>query len=914
MNRASGEHNFICYDTTTEYEELVWTEYENEFGFVPHNYACWSSSATCGSRFRFDDQFITKENPTVCDCNDGVCTWSIERQDCSRGYEWIRMPINDLANHPFADKIVDFNDPSSTDPQTAFTAVNLYNTDSKTSYAFRQISAAVPIQNNQVVSNDDNAIGQGPNANYAWVLTQECESGSLEWVEGPFHCAPYETELDANSFKCQGDPRSHVMVDSRDYTRGWQEDAGRIIGICRFRENNEWVPGRLLQFKQYDPSKWGADKTLDTKPQCCPYTHFDNNFFARTQGCRIDRGWENRPYGTYDIRPYQFLYSGNCRSPGQAYWDNWSEWGECSKTCENGVISGTRSKTRSCVNGEVGDYGCHDNTPLELTEPCGMNLQCQSKGCYLDMNFVDFHRFRLAHVDGVKDSDFWQLNNVYTNRRFDLFAEPRDWSGFFPEGSMVASYRCFNPNTNILSGQEHDATCVCSGDSCDWDREMPSCTQHETDHAGYSWFMPPSATEGSYCVAANYGGVGIVQNGQCSISMATLPGTVKSQNYFKTTNAFVVTDDTPANVINEIFANTYPSFNTYYGGEAKQESDFYELSSTCGASAFKWVSVDEYSSETAVHLPTTFAWLHLEYNVRFQHERAHLCKVDYGYGKTCYGRYVNGKCGDVELSDNYSISILQLDQDNCSAQTGAWSDCVGESGTNCGPGTQSRDGVERACRGTCMEDHLKQYSDWESDDNGYVCNTPSYPLVCRDCMSQRSDHMEQSGSPVFAKYPMTATRYDEDELTWTCSGGGYWDVDYLTGERYYALAPGETCNFSCTQPMHKFYGAQSPSWYEYRTPKCHQRGYIHTMEYQFLPTESKDGRCVPDYCVLPSFGLWPINDNRQQGTRVSMGVECDGQIDHGSWVQAQEGARCKLVCTADNGKAYRADTYISDFE
>ena len=389
MNRASGEHNFICYNTAAVYEELIWTQYENEFGFVPHNYACWSTGATCGSRFRLEDQFITKANPTVCNCNDGVCSWTIERQDCSRGYEWIRMPINDLASHPLADKIVDFNDPSSTSPQTAFTAVNLYNTNSKNSYAFRQISAQVPITNNQVVTSDENNIGQTPNANYAWVLTQECSAGSLEWIQGPFNCAPYSTdELDSNGYKCQGDPRSHVMVDSRDWTRGWQESAGRIIGICRFRQNDKWVPGRLLHFKQYDSRE---NRELSTEPQCCPYDHFDNNFFDRTQGCRIDSGWQNRPYGTYSMRPYQFLYSGNCKTADQAYWDEWSEWGECSKTCDNGVISGTRTKTRGCVNGEIGDFGCHDNTPTELTEPCGMNLQCESKGCFLDMNFVDFH-------------------------------------------------------------------------------------------------------------------------------------------------------------------------------------------------------------------------------------------------------------------------------------------------------------------------------------------------------------------------------------------------------------------------------------------------------------------------------------------------------------------------------------------
>merc|ERR1712003_48129 len=114
------------------------------------------------------------------------------------------------------------------------------------------------------------------------------------------------------------------------------------------------------------------------------------------------------------------------------------------------------------------------------------------------MNFVDFNRFRLSHTTGVKDSQYWQENGVYTNRQDDLFADPRDWSGFFPEGSMVASYRCFNPNGNLADSQEHDATCVCSDGVCDWDREMPSCTQ-------YTWLMDNGAADGSICVSANSG-------------------------------------------------------------------------------------------------------------------------------------------------------------------------------------------------------------------------------------------------------------------------------------------------------------------------------------------------------------------------------------------------------------------------
>ena len=701
-----NDNSFICYNTAAEYQELDWTQYENEFGFVPHNYACWSETATCANRFRFEEQLITKSNPSVCECNDGECSWTLDRQDCSRGYEWIRMPINDLASHPLADKIVDFNDPSSTSPQSAFTAISLNSGNT-----FRKISAQVPIENNQVTYNDENDL----TGDLAWVLTQECESGSLEWVEGPFDCSPYSIEPGSVAFEgilCQGDPRSHVMVDAFDRLKdGFYMSAfGRVLGICRFQQDDQWVPGRLVQFDEWNSDYYG------TEPQCCPYTYFENHS-GSTQGCNWDvSSWRGAPHGHYGARPYQFLYSGNCLTADQARWSDWSEWGECSKTCDNGVVSGTRSKTRGCVNGDIGDYGCHDNTPTEVSEPCGMNLQCQSKGCFLDMNFVDFHRFRLSHVDGVKNSDYWQLNNVYTNRRYDLFGEPRDWSGFFPEGSMVASYRCFDPNTNILFDQEHDATCICNGDECDWDREMPSCTQHGTRHAGYSWFMPASSTEGSFCVAANYGGVGVVQNGKCHVEMAVLPEeNAQGYHYFKNTTVF--SQSTALSYItDQLFESTYGAFNTYHGDEAKLEADFYELSSACGETTFKWVSAEDFSSAKSVHLPTTFAWLHIRgedwsWLVKpFRHETAHLCKIDYQNGKTCYGRFVAGKCGDVEVDENIIVSILQIDDENCTSNKESWSDCIGESGANCGPGTQSRDGVERSCRGSCTEAHLEHHA------------------------------------------------------------------------------------------------------------------------------------------------------------------------------------------------------------
>ena len=52
-----------------------------------------------------------------------------------------------------------------------------------------------------------------------------------------------------------------------------------------------------------------------------------------------------------------------CPSPGQ-----WSEWGECSKSCGGG----TRTKTRECIN-QRDSYGNPCNQDLVETEKCNEN-------------------------------------------------------------------------------------------------------------------------------------------------------------------------------------------------------------------------------------------------------------------------------------------------------------------------------------------------------------------------------------------------------------------------------------------------------------------------------------------------------------------------------------------------------------
>ena len=94
------------------------------------------------------------------------------------------------------------------------------------------------------------------------------------------------------------------------------------------------------------------------------------------------------------------------------------------------------------------------------------------------------------------------------------------------------------------------------------------------------------------------------------------------------------------------------------------------------------------------------------------------------------------------------------------------------------------------------------------------CNQPSYPVECdksrwgesEKCIDKRDMHIEQSGSPVFAHYPLSSSRYNFDETPLVCDGtNGYWATDYLTGDQYYAAAPGENCSFTCKDPLYRIW-------------------------------------------------------------------------------------------------------------
>ena len=66
------------------------------------------------------------------------------------------------------------------------------------------------------------------------------------------------------------------------------------------------------------------------------------------------------------------------------YWSEWSDWSSCSKQCSNGISEGVRTKKRSCINANVGDFGCNDSTTTEIK---GMTHGDPSRDRSCDLSF-----------------------------------------------------------------------------------------------------------------------------------------------------------------------------------------------------------------------------------------------------------------------------------------------------------------------------------------------------------------------------------------------------------------------------------------------------------------------------------------------------------------------------------------------
>ena len=977
--RYSNMGKFNCYNTVDQQEGDAKGAhiYENDLGLVPHNYACfqaksnnWSEKLTCDPYSQVSEgmsERIESDNPIICNCNAGSCKWEdmanpdadaeSVRSDCTRGYEWIKLPI--APGSPFYENIVDFTT-GKTGGDTATSAIVVQ----KIAYAPAANFGWSPRINNNwarrvpidPVAKDEAGVFD-KNGRDAYALVAQCDAGEMNWVEGPYTCSqPCEKGADScfnddwGGFQCAGSPRVNPFYDvikkfskDMDHTSAadWSVDAW-VVAMCRFKdENDEWKMGNLLQFQWHYKYKSGWSSYWNSKEedfQCCPVGGSGaTGTPSDTLGCWPQRTLYQKEFqgegGSYNARPYQILDSFNCKTAGMGYWSEWSEWSDCSKQCSNGQSEGVRTKTRSCVNANVGEFGCHDSSTTEIKERCNMvqTADCDnSNRCTLDLNYIDWKRFRLGHSSGYdshydSQTAFWANQGVYYNVRENGwegekwsnkngFLMEKTWTGTFPEGTIVSGFRCVDPNTSARGAEEHSASCVCADGECDWDRQLPVCSTHGQNHSGYSWTMTSSPAAGAICVSANTGGVGVVVNGECSITMAN-----------EVHEFYMISNDA------EVFKGVYPAFNNYYdSGDARAESEFHTLGAnddSC-SDAFTWIAVSDLTDDTAmVNAPrmynqyemiNTLPDSYLDkaiYPTRWTRpgpykgmQATGICRVTYEDGKVCYGKYFDGKCGDYDVSgtdDNdsynntteydsnygYTYEVMVLaDKDGCSAPAAHnWSACS----VDCGIGTSTNGDETRSCHAVCE-------TDARSDQ---YCSVPKFP----NDSNPQSSGKGNSNVEVFADYPVTQGAIDaRTGLQLTCTGGGYWADDSITNDKYYVLAPGEKCTFSCDDNMFDRPHVMSESYAYWQSFTCDgNKGILDDDNWQHNWTQMPT--CDPEFCIYPSYGKW-LSKNIQ-GTKVEIGMNCpEGTIDNGDHVVVPKGVTCQLDCVAANGEGFRIDS------
>ena len=78
----------------------------------------------------------------------------------------------------------------------------------------------------------------------------------------------------------------------------------------------------------------------------------------------------------------------------------------------------------------------------------------------------------------------------------------------------------------------------------------------------------------------------------------------------------------------------------------------------------------------------------------------------------------------------------------------------------------------------------------------------------------------------------------------SCTGGGYWADDLITGDEYYVMAPNEKCSFSCDSNIFGGNAVLSESYGYWNTITCRgDKGLLDDIDWQHnwrqMPT------CVP---------------------------------------------------------------------
>lgn len=294
----------------------------NPYGLINHMWQCnldtydktgWS----CKNSISSQKTGLWKPNNTVqCECHEGKCAWGMtlggpEMVDCTAGYEWIQSPV--ASDHPFFDKLVDFDDPTKTgsDVVNAISSAH-YSDNGATSVhigswlsGIRMIADPVAKENDAFTGLPKTQSSRGRRGSF--LLINQCASGSLKWQSGPYNC----NDNDCNT--------KYVQLDDIDSfssmnLRGW---SGLIEssswssfsrhGICRIwnGESGKYVMGSLIKYPDQDPDQ--ENYTVNQPYQCCPmsWNALAEQNGGYTVGCTL------RAAG-HDAQPYDVLYSGDC--------------------------------------------------------------------------------------------------------------------------------------------------------------------------------------------------------------------------------------------------------------------------------------------------------------------------------------------------------------------------------------------------------------------------------------------------------------------------------------------------------------------------------------------------------------------------------------------------------------------------
>ena len=106
------------------------------------------------------------------------------RADCTRGFEWIKLPMS--TDNPFYDKIVDFSTASTSgQAKSAIVVQAKANYLSHTHFSAGHYARRTPI--NPVEPDANGTFDVDGRESFA--LVAQCDQGQMEWIDmGPYEC------------------------------------------------------------------------------------------------------------------------------------------------------------------------------------------------------------------------------------------------------------------------------------------------------------------------------------------------------------------------------------------------------------------------------------------------------------------------------------------------------------------------------------------------------------------------------------------------------------------------------------------------------------------------------------------------------------------------------------------------------